>query len=402
MIKKELFSIGTVFNALNYIAVRKKFLWVLIVAGILFTAAHFVGFIADQIHDDIFIIKMLGGGERVTGVSVVEISKKTVPVYSSFVGTTSSIRKVDIRARVKGFLTEQNFKEGDFVKEGELMYVIDESPFKASLDEITAQLEKDKAQLEFANKQVERYKGLVDKEYVSREAYDKYVTDAKSSQAVVDADLANLEKAKLDLGYCRMYSPLDGRVGRTFVHVGNLVGANDETLLATIVQLDPMYVYFYPSEQQYRQIVELQNKNALTVELSFSDGTRYSGDGTVDFIDNVANQQTNTVAMRASFPNPDKILLPDVYVNVDLLLQEQADTLLVPQKAVMQGQEGSYVYIVDKNGKVQEAIIETQFSRDGQTAVKKGLNDGDRVIVDGMQKVRPGIEVEAELVQQGK
>jgi RND family efflux transporter MFP subunit len=127
-----------------------------------------------------------------------------VPVYSSFVGTTSSIRKVDIRARVKGFLTEQNFKEGDFVKGGELMYVIDESPFKASLDEITAQLEKDKAQLEFANKQVERYKGLVDKEYVSREAYDKYVTDAKSSQAVVDADLANLEKAKLDLGYMRM------------------------------------------------------------------------------------------------------------------------------------------------------------------------------------------------------
>jgi RND family efflux transporter MFP subunit len=326
-------------------------------------------------------------------VGVAPVTKDTVPVYLSFVGTTSSVQKVDIRARVKGFLTEVHFKEGDNVKEGDLMFVIDESEYKTAVDELTAQAEKDGANLDFANEQVERYKKLVDKEYVSREAYDKYVTDAKQAQAALDADNANLDKAKLNLGYCRMYAPLDGRVGRMFVHIGNLVGAAEETVLATVVQLDPMYVYFYPSEQQYREIVEFQKKNRLRVDLSFSDGEAYPNKGEVDFIDNVANQQTNTVAMRAVFPNPDRVMLPDVYVNASLLLNEQPDTLLVPQKAVMQGQEGPHVYVVDDKGLVKERLIGIQFTYEGNAAIGKGLSEGERVVVDGVQKVRPGMKV---------
>lgn len=380
-------------KGLNYVVSRRRLFLSIVLIVAVSNSFHFLNYVYGQFKQEIPMILMIKAKALGMEVGVQSVTKQTIPVYLNYVGTTSSVRKVDIRARVKGFLTEQHFKEGDDVKEGDLMFVIDESPFKASVDEITAQLEQDKAKLDFANEQVERYKKLVDKEYVSKESYDSYVTQAKAAKAIVDADTANLEKANLDLGYCRMYSPLNGRVGRIIVHTGNLVGANDETVLATVVQLDPMYVYFYPSEQQYRQIVEFQKKNKLVVELGFSDGTKYPNKGEVDFIDNSANQQTNTIAMRGVFPNPDKVLLPDVYVNVNLLLDQQADTLVVPQKAIMQGQEGPHVYVVDDKGVVKEKVLEIQFNYDGMAAVKSGVAEGDKVIVDGIQKVRPGMKV---------
>jgi len=344
---KKYFSKEWLLGAFYYVLSRKRLFFSIIAVIFVFNSYRFLAHVYSQAINLVPYFILVKEGIVGTTVSVIPAVKKTVPVYLNFVGTTSSVRKVDIRARVKGFLTEQHFTEGDNVKDGELMFVIDESPFKASVDEITAQMEKDRAALEFATEQVERYKKLVDKEYVSREQYDQYVTQMKEKKAAVDADVANLEKANLDLGYCRMYSPLNGRVGRMFVHVGNLVGANEETVLATVVQLDPMYVYFYPSEQQYREILDFRQKNKLMLDLSFSDGTKYPSKGEVDFIDNTANTQTNTVAMRAVFPNPDQKILPDVYVNVSLLLNEQPDTLLVPQKAVMQGQEGPHVYIIN-------------------------------------------------------
>lgn len=396
---KKYSSKENIFALINKLVAKKWLFFVVIIAIAGFWASGFLASILDDIKTsvrNVLLVKTVFMGEE---VGVAKVTKDTVPVYLSFVGTTSSVQKVDIRARVKGFLTQALFKEGDNVKKDDLMFVIDESEYQAEVDKTTAQLAKDKANLEFATKEVERYKKLVDKEYVSKEAYDKFISEAKQAQAMVEADEAHLSTSKLNLGYCRMYAPLNGRVGRIVVHVGNLVGANEETVLATVVQLDPMYVYFYPSEQQYRKIIEFQKKNTLSVDLTFSDGTKYPHKGSVDFIDNTANQQTNTVAMRAVFPNPDQIILPDVYVNVSLLLNEQENTLLVPKKAVVQGQEGPHVYAVGEDGIVKSKIIKTMFDHEDKTAVESGVEEGDKVVVDGVQKVRAGMKVRTEDVR---
>ena len=188
-------------------------------------------------------------------VSVAEVDKQVVPVYLTYVSLTESIKNVDIRARVKGFLTQRNFKEGADVNDGDLMFVIDPREYEAALEQSIGQLEKDQASYEFAVLEVERYTPLVEKDYVTREQYDKIVTQMKEAQATLESSKARVEQSKLNLSYCKMYSPLNGRVGKTFVHVGNLVGAGEETKLATIVQLDPIYAYFSPSEEELRAIL---------------------------------------------------------------------------------------------------------------------------------------------------
>lgn len=339
---------------------------------------------------------LLMGSQSVTAV---EVTEETVPVYLNYVGTTSSVRLVDIRARVEGFLVERAFIEGDFVKEGDLMYVIDPREYEAALEKAKGQLLMDEAQLAFANEEVERYKILVEKDYVTQEFFDQKVTAAKEAAAAVDSSRAQVDSAKLNLGYCRMYSPLDGQVGRTFVHVGNLVGAaGQDTKLATVVQLDPIYVYFSPSDQEYRKIVDYKKKGKLSVTLKFDDGTAYPYQGEVDFANNVVETGTSTVKMRAVIRNPDQILLPGVYVDVNLYVAEESGTLLVPEQALAEDQGGPYVLVVDKDKKVSERSVVTGASYQGMRTIKKGLKKGEYVIVEGMQLVKPGQKVDSKIV----
>jgi RND family efflux transporter MFP subunit len=330
-------------------------------------------------------------------VTVAPVVLKTVPVHINYVGTIAAVMTVDIRARVEGFLEKRFFKEGADVKKGDLVYIIEREPYKAELEKSLAQLAKDEAAHAFAVEQVNRYEPLVKQDFVTREKFDDYRTRAKEAAAAVQADRAQVERARLNLSYCTMYSPINGRIGRTFVDVGNLVGAGGDTKLATIVQLDPIYVYFSPSDDDLRIILKYRHQKEQPVDVVLSDGTVHPHQGKVDFINNVVDPKTNTVTMRAVIPNPEKTLLPGVYVQAHLFLADFPNTPLIPEQAVAEDQGGTYVYVVGKDNKVQVRKVKAIYSYKGQKVAQEGLKEGELVIVEGMQLVRPDMVVRTKL-----
>lgn len=332
-------------------------------------------------------------------VTVAKVEKKTVPVWIDYVGTAASPRNVDIRARVEGFLIEQAFKEGDDVKEGDLMFVIDKKPFEAALQKSKATLADAKANYAYAKEQVERYTPLVTKEYVTREEYDRLVTDMKEAEAAVKKAEGQVKEDELNLGYCEMYAPVTGRVGKTFVHVGNLVGAGQDTKLATVVELDPIWIYFSPSMEDLRKILEYKAKGELPVDIYFQDGTRYPYQGNLDFVDNVVESSTSTVNLRATVPNPQKALLPGTYVNARLFISTFPNALLIPSEAISEDQKGSFVLLVNDKKIVEERQIKPGPIFDGNRVIYEGVKQGELVITEGIQLAKPGSKVNVKLAK---
>ncbi|MBN1282923.1 MAG: efflux RND transporter periplasmic adaptor subunit [Proteobacteria bacterium] len=335
-------------------------------------------------------------------VTVAPVVKKSVPIYIDYVGTTAAKMTVDIRARVEGFLVERNFVEGDDVKEGDLLYVIDPRPYEAALAEAKGQLARDEAELAFAKEQVERYRGLSEKDYVSRENFDNLVTSMQEAAARVESSAGAAEQASLNLGYCRVYAPFDGRLGRTLVNVGNLVGKGEATKLATIVLLDPIYVYFSPSDEESHRIVEHMARSELSVGISFADGEQCPHMGTLEFVDNQVDAGTSTVAMRATVPNPEKTLLPGVYVNARLFLSESEEALLIPEKALAADQIGQYVMALEAGSVAKRVYVSSGAKYDGMRAVTGALSPGEEVIIEGLQLVKPGDTVTAKSAAAGE
>ena len=332
-------------------------------------------------------------------VTVEKVVPRTVPIYLNYVATTESVKMVDIRARVEGFLEKRLFIEGDDVKKGALIFVIEKAPYEAELERSLAQLAMDEATLAFANEQVKRYRNLATQDYITKESFDNYQTKAQEAAAAVKADLAQIKQNRLNLGYCTMYSPLDGRIGRTLVNVGNLVGAaGQDSKLATIVQLDPIYVSFSPSEKDLQTILKYRKEKAPPVDIILSDKTKHPYQGKVDFIDNTADPRANTINMRAVVPNPEKTLLPGIYVQANLFLCDVPDTPLISEEAIGEDQTGSYVYVVGKDNKVEKRNVETGFLYDHQKIIWKGLKAGELVITQGLQTVRSGMTVQPKIV----
>jgi len=329
-------------------------------------------------------------------VTVAEVKSETVPLYLDYVGTLQSIESVDINARVEGFLVERAFKDGADVKAGDLLFVIDPRPFEAALIAAKAQLAEDQAALSYAREQVARYKPLVEKDYITRDAYDDYITQATEARAVVEADRANVVQAELDLSYCTMFAPFDGRIGRRLVDVGNLVGASEATQLATIVQLDPIYIYFNVAERDIPEVLKQQNTKPLTFSIVLPDESKHPEDGTIDFVDNQVDVTTGTITLRGIVSNSAKTLLPGQYAKVQLLLEEQPDTLVVPQKAVGDQQGNAFVYVVGDDNKVEFRNVTAGASYGEMRIVEKGVKVGEKVIVNGLQKVKPGAAVKIE------
>jgi len=331
-------------------------------------------------------------------VTVAKVTQETIPIYLNYVGNTQSVRSVDITARVEGFLIERAFEDGADVNQGDLLLVIDPREFEAQLDQAVAQLESDEAALKYAREQVTRYRPLVDKDFITRDQFDHYVTEVEEAKAAVDADKAAIKLAELNLSYCRMYAPFDGRIGQRQVDVGNLVGAGlaggTATTLANIVQLDPIYVYFSPSERDLPEILRKRQDGELKVKIVLPDESLHPHDGNVDFVNNTVDVSTSTILIRAIVPNPKKNLLPGQFSQVRLLLKMQPDALLVPEQAVGESQGGSYVYVVNKEDKVEDRSIELGTTYKGKREIKKGVSLGERVIIDGLQKVRAGITVQ--------
>ncbi len=328
-------------------------------------------------------------------VTVTPVLQQSMPVYLDFVGNLRATEEVEIRARVEGYLIKRAFRDGDDINKGDLLFLIDPREYNAELERAQAQLAKDRAALAYARSQVKRYAPLTEQDLSPEDTLENWRTVAKERQGAVKAGEAALKLARLNLSYCTIQAPISGRIGRRLVDVGNLVGAGEETLLATIMQMDPIYVYFSPSERQIFQISRQNQQGTLKVYLTLSGGGAYPHPGKLDFIDNRVDPATGTITMRAVMPNPDKLLVPGQYANVRLFLGEQPEALLVPERAMGADQGGSYVFVLGPENVVEQRYVQTGLkSQNNLLLVEKGLKKGEQVVVEGMQLLRPGVKVQ--------
>ncbi len=329
-------------------------------------------------------------------VSVTEVVSKSVARTAELTAAIEAVRRVTLRARVEGFLTKRHFTEGDLVAEGDLLYEIDPAQFEADLRQAEGELATNRAALVKAQADLKRYATLVAKGDVSQETYDAALATEREAKADVAASLAAVDQARLNLGYAKVAAPLAGRIGATQVNVGNLVGPNENAELATIVQQDPVYVVFQPGGAEADAIAIAQRKSAVTVSLTLPDSDIEPRQGKIDFIDNQIDQATGRLKMRAVIPNPDGLLLPGRFARVQVDLGSRPDTLLVPQRALVQNQGGFLVYVVGDDGKVQQRQVSVGEVVGHQRVLESGVAAGEQVIVDGVQHVKAGQTVKVE------
>jgi len=327
-------------------------------------------------------------------VVVTQSVVKDVPIQITAIGNVEAYSSVVIKSRIEGQLIRANFKEGDEVKKGQLLFVIDPRPFEEAVRQAEANLLRDKAQLEFAKADLERYDELAKEELVSRQQYEKIRTTYESLKATVKADEAILNNARLQLNYCYIYSPIDGKIGSLLVHPGNMIKAND-TQIAIINQIIPIYVRFSVPEQELFRIKKAMTQGLLKTEAIVKGvDANYSKEGKLVFIDNAVDTATGTVKLKAEFANKDKILWPGQFVNVVLTLGIKNKAIVIPYRALQTGQKGQYVYVVkeDKTAEIREVQPGLRFG--DEVTIEKGLNSGEIVVVDGQIRLTPGARVE--------
>ena len=336
-----------------------------------------------------------------TEVYVTSVVQKDVPVYLDMVGQTQGYQDVEIRARVEGFLQSMDYQEGSFVQKGALLYVIDPKELQAALSQSKADQATAQARLEKATNDVNRYTPLVAKQAVSRQELDdaKAAQDAARSQ--VDAAKAGVDKATLDLGYTRVTSPIAGLAGTTLVKPGNLVGRGQNTLLTTVSQIDPMLFRVGLTEADYLKIAKRNQSRAAGapkvtgIELTLSDGTVHPQTGTVNTVDRAVDPATGTLGVQFAFPNPDHVLRPGQFGRARVLLETKTGALLVPQRAVQELQNLYSVAIIDASNKVGFRNVKVGQRVGSDWVIEDGLKPGERVVVEGLQRIRDGMTVEA-------
>ena len=382
-------------------------------------------------------------------VVVASVSQRTVPIYSEYVGQTRADNTVELRARVEGVLQKVYFREGAPVKKGQILFTIDKRPFQAALqsakaltakavsdlaqaqqrtDVLQAQAELADAQavLTRADQDVERLAPLAKEKAVTEQDLDAAIASQKSARASVDARRANLtnleaavkytiERAKaevsaanarviqaqLDLSYCDIYSPINGIIGFLQVDEGNLVGRGEATLLATVSASDPLLVNFNVSEIEYLKLTDPDTAGERAGELRFdlllSDESVHPHQGRFRVLDRTVDPQTGTMKVEASFPNPGSYLRPGQFARVRVAVAEKENAILIPQRAIQELQGAKTVMVVDQDNKVTLRTIKVGDKVDKEVVVLDGLNAGERVIVEGMQKVRPGSQVNPQI-----
>ncbi|HSR77968.1 MAG TPA: efflux RND transporter periplasmic adaptor subunit [Xanthobacteraceae bacterium] len=334
-------------------------------------------------------------------VTVVAVAKQDIKPSVTFTGRVQARDKVELRARVEGFLKKRLFEEGQDVKEGDLLFVIEQEPYRASVDEIKAGIQKAEAALTLANIEVERASQLVQRQTGTQQRLDEANAKQADARGEVARQKAALEKAELQLSYTEIYAPIAGRIGRATVSVGNFVSPATGPL-ATIVRQDPIYVSF-PVTQ--REMLEVRKDEKAgedpTIYVRLADGSRYEQSGKVNFVDVTVNPGTDTVQVRAQFPNPDRVLVDGQLVTVVVEEGSAQTALLIPQRAIQIDQSGAFVLVVDSANKVEVRRVEVEQGPGSQMIVVKGLSAGEKVITDGIQKVRPGQVVEATEVKPG-
>jgi membrane fusion protein (multidrug efflux system) len=324
----------------------------------------------------------------------VTLQERPVAKGYEFIGRIQAVSQVDILARVEGFLEAVHFREGQEVKKGDLLFSIEKDLFKAQVDQYDAQVAAAQANLANAEIQYERDLQLVKNQNVPQSTVDKDKAARDAGKAQVLLAQAQLEQAKINLGYTDIYAPIDGKIGATTYDVGNLVSPSSKALV-TLVSQDPMYVTFPVSQEKLLEIrhSRKQDDGSLTkIEfvVRFADGTQYPHAGRWDFTAPQVSQQTDTVEMRATLTNPERMLIDGQYVKVILKEREPQNRLVVPQAAVQTAQGGNQVLVVGADNKVSARIVELGQTEGSDYVVTKGLQIGEHVIVEGVQKAKPG------------
>lgn len=341
-----------------------------------------------------------GGNAPPPAVTTVPVQNRDVAPATEFIGRIEAIRSFDARPRIEGTVEQVAFQEGQDVHEGDLLYVIEPAPYQAALDSAKAQLASAEAKLREAERAYARADELRQRGNVSQAQLDQALADRDAAQADVMMNQAQVRTAEINLGYTRISSPVDGRIGATAVTQGNLVNPSTG-VLATVVQLDPIRVVFSVADRdmlafqrrfEVRQPAQAAEKYVPTLVLP--DGSDYAEQGQIEFANNRVDPQTGTVSIRATFANPQRLLLPGQYVTVQIRRDQPEQRPVVPVASVQQDQQGSYVLVLDDQNRVQRRPVETGAQVDQSLVVEKGLTAGETVVVGGVQKVRPGMVVQ--------
>ncbi|MGE5125221.1 MAG: efflux RND transporter periplasmic adaptor subunit [Betaproteobacteria bacterium] len=328
-------------------------------------------------------------------------TREDVPFEWRGVGTVEAINTVSVKAQVGGELVRVHFREGDEVRKGDPLFTLDERPFQAALREAQAQLERDRALAENAAADARRYTELVAKDSVTRSDADERTSRAASQKATVQADEAAVERARLNLQYCRITAPMSGRTGSLMVKVGNIVKANDDKPMVVIQQIEPILVAFALPQQHLGQVRQRMQQAVMPAEASAPDDKTPPHAGRLVFIDNAVDTATGTIALKAEFPNQDRALWPGEFVNVALTLGVDQGAVVAPSQAVQSSQAGDFVFVIKDDQTVDMRPVTVERTAGERAVIAKGLEPGERVVVDGQLRLAPGTRVEV-LADQGK
>ncbi len=356
-------------------------------------------------------------------VTVASVAQKTVPVELRAIGTAEAYSTIAIKAQVEGSLTRVSFKEGHDVRKGDLLFTIDPRPFEAALAQAEANLAKDQAQAKQAEAnlardtaqaknaavEAQRYAELRKRQLVAPEEYEQRRTNAealeqsvraaqaalKTAEAAIAADRAAVERTKLQLAYCFIRSPIEGRTGSLMVHEGNLVKANDkDSILVVINQLTPIYVTFAVPEQELPAIQQYMAAGTLAVQALIPQTREHPERGVLSFVDNTVDRATGTIRLKGTFANGDKRLWPGQFVDVVVTLTTQPDAVVVPSQAIQTGQQGSYVFVVRADLTAESRLVVVGRTYEGEAVIVTGLQPGETVVTDGQLRLTPGSRVE--------
>jgi multidrug efflux system membrane fusion protein len=333
------------------------------------------------------------GGQDPVPVTVGTVTRKDVPILIREIGAVEAYSTVSMKAQIGGELIEVRFHEGQDVHQGDVLFRIDPRPYEAALKAAQAQLEKDTVQLKTARQDAQRYADLVKKDYVTQEDYDRIQTNAAALEAAVAADGAAVDNATVQLEYCTIRAPIDGRTGKLMEHQGNLVKANADTPLVVINQVDPIYVAFSVPEQNLPEIKARRAAGRLEVQATIPGSGSPPLSGWLSFVDNAVDTTTGTVLLKATFANHDRVLWPGQFVNVSLQVSVRPNALLVPTQAIQTGQQGSFVFVVKPDLTVESRPVVPGPALGQETIVENGVRPGDRVVTDGQIRLVPGARI---------
>jgi multidrug efflux system membrane fusion protein len=333
-------------------------------------------------------------------VTVAKAEQKTVPINLTAIGTAEAFSTVSIKSQVNAILEQVHFKQGDFVKKGDLLFTLDARPFQSSLAQAQANLARDKAQEELNQVQATRYEKLFAAGVAPREQYDQMRANADAQQALVHADEAAVESAKLQLQYCTIYSPVDGRTGALQVYPGNLVKENDVPVLVEINEISPIFVDFAVPEQYLGVVKKYMTGGRLQIE-STPYGDTVPETGYLTFVDNNVDNTTGTIKLKGTFPNGDHRLWPGQFSTVSLRLAEQEKATVVPSQAVQTGASGDFIFVVKSDNTAESRPVKVARQIGGESVISSGITPGDTVVTDGQLRLIPGIKVEVKGNSQG-